>query len=79
MKTTLNIDDDVLLSAKRQAAATDRTLTSMVETALRQLLAVEQRATKPYRFRGKPVKGKLLPGVDLNDRDGLYDLMERRD
>ena len=79
VKTTLNLDDDLLKDAKKRAAATDRTLTSFVETAMRQLLAMEQEVHTPYRFKGKPVKGKILPGVDINDRDALYDLMGDRD
>ena len=30
-----------------------------------------------YEFRLKTVSGRLLPGVDLTDRDKLFDLMER--
>ena len=78
MKTTLNLDGDLLLDVKKRAAATDRTLTSMVETALRQLMASEQEIHKQYRFKAKPVKGKLLPGADVDDRDALYDLMDGR-
>lgn len=30
-----------------------------------------------YTFRLKTVEGRLLPGVDLTDRDKLFTLMER--
>ena len=35
MKTTLNIDDTVMAELKREAARQDRTMSEMVETALR--------------------------------------------
>ncbi len=30
-----------------------------------------------YTFRLRTVDGRLLPGVDLTDRDKLFELMER--
>ena len=38
MKTTLNIDDTVMARLRREAARTGRTMSELVETALRQLL-----------------------------------------
>jgi plasmid stability protein len=78
LKTTLNLDDRLLRSAKTRAAESDRTLTALVEEALRELLRQEASTVRRYRFSAKPVKGGLRPGVDLNDRDALYDLMDGR-
>jgi hypothetical protein len=74
MKTTLNIDDTVMAELKREAARQGRTMSEMVETALRLLL------------RSKPKQGKLPPLptfssemlVDIDDRDALYRAMEGR-
>jgi len=75
MKTTLNIDDTVMAELKREAARQGRTMSEMVETALRLLL----------RSRRKPEALPPLPKfdsggalVDVSDRDALYQAMEGR-
>ena len=40
MKTTLNIDDTVMAELKREAARQGRTMSELVETALRLRLAI---------------------------------------
>jgi hypothetical protein len=75
MKTTLNIDDTIAAELKREAARQGRTMSEMVETALRLLLrAQRKRATVPElpTFRS----GGAL--VDVADRDALYQAMEGR-
>ena len=75
MKTTLNIDDTVMAELKREAARQNRTMSELVETALRLLLAAQ-------RKRGKiPTLPKFRSGgilVDVADRDALYHAMEGR-
>lgn len=75
MKTTLNIADPVMAQLKREAARQRRTMSELVETALRLL------------FRSKKNRPKLPPLptfhgggelVDIADRDALYDTMEGR-
>jgi Arc/MetJ family transcription regulator len=75
MKTTLNIDDAVITELKREAARQGRTMSEMVETALRLLLrSPRKRGTLPVlpSFRS----GGAL--VDVGDRDALYQAMEGR-
>jgi hypothetical protein len=75
MKTTLNIDDTVMADLKREAARQGRTMSEMVETALRLLLQSQRKRTKirPLpKFHGG---GEL---IDVADRDALYDAMEGR-
>jgi hypothetical protein len=75
MKTTLNIDDTVMAALKQEAARQGRTMSELVETALRLLLrAQRKRQTLPPlpTFDGG---GEL---VDIADRDALYDAMEGR-
>ena len=43
MKTTLNIDDTVMAELKREAARQGRTMSEMVETALRVLLLPQRK------------------------------------
>src|SRR5205823_14426887 len=75
MKTTLNIDDTVMAELKREAARQGRTMSELVETALRLLLASR-------RKRGRiPALPKFRSGgalVDVADRDALYHAMDSR-
>jgi hypothetical protein len=79
MRTTLNIEDELMKRAKKRAAETGTTLTEVVEEALR--AAVSGQAPRAGRFtlRWKPVAGRTRPGMDLSDRDSLYQEMERRE
>lgn len=78
MRTTLNIDDELLKRVKKKAAVTGKTMTQIVEEAL--LKEVAGVAEKPGRFKldWVTVEGPPAPGVDLSDRDSLYDTMEHR-
>ena len=79
MRTTLTLHDDVLRLARRRAARESRTLKDVINEALRLGLALEgEKRGRRYRFRLTTVKGRLMPGVDLHDRDKLFDLMEGR-
>jgi hypothetical protein len=78
MRTTLTLDDDVLKAAKRRAREQDRPLKDVINEALRQGLAIGAARRLPaYTFRLKTVDGRLLPGVDLSDRDKLFEFMDR--
>ncbi len=75
MKTTLNIHDSVMARLKQEAARQGRTMSDLVETALRLLFQVqeEQRELPPLpTFKSD---GHL---VDIADRDALYQVMEGR-
>lgn len=72
MKTTLNIDDTVMTALKREAARQGRTMSELVETALR-LFFREQSKRKPLPPLPTFDSGGML--VDIADRDALYDAM----
>ena len=77
MRTTIRLDDDLLARAKQLAARTGRTLTSVIEDALRAALAPR----RPRRAAGRVAlptwgSGGVLPGVDLDDSASLLDAME---
>jgi hypothetical protein len=78
MRTTIRIDDALLVEAKTRAAATGQTLNQVVEDALREAFA-RRRSTRDRLplpvFRG----GQLAPGVDLDDSAALLDLMDGAD
>lgn len=75
MKTTLNIDQTVMAELKREAARQGRTMSEMVESALRLLLRAQRKRqsipTLPKFHSGGAV-------VDIADRDALYQAMEGR-
>ncbi len=78
MRTTLTIEDDVMRRARKKAAEEGRPLKDVINDALRFGLEAERASRKSYRFKLRTVEGKTLPGVDLTDRDKLFDLMEGR-
>ncbi len=80
MRTTICLDDQLLAEAKRLAARTGRSLTAVIEDALRETLARQERAAERLPVRLTTVSGKgLQPGVDLDDSASLLDLMGRFD
>ncbi len=78
MRTTLNLDDDLIRAAKKRAAETGQTLSATLEAALREILEKDKKPKPPYRFRWKTVKGVVQPRVDLSDRNAFIDRMEGR-
>ena len=76
MRTTLDLDDRLLGAAKRRAAETGSTLTAFVEEALAAALTRRPRAEAPFTLKWKTHSGRLLPGVDLADRDSLFEVMD---
>jgi len=80
MRTTIRLDDDLLLQVKQIAARSDKTLTSVIEDALREMLARQQQGEKREPVRLTTVSGGgLQPGVDLDDSAALLSLMEASD
>ena len=75
MKTTLNIDEGLMERLKTEAARQGRTMSNLVETALRGF------------FRGQKTRHDLSPLptfrsggtlVEVADREALYQVMEGR-
>ena len=80
MRTTIRLDDRLLSEAKQLAAKTKRSLTAVIEDAMRLSLGIQQESPKRRRVRLKTFKGKgLMPGVDLDDTAALLDMMEAAD
>ena len=77
MKTTLNLNDQVLRLAKRRAARDGTTLTKFVEDALRARLVPARGGRRAFRLRLEIVTGYEPPNIDVSDRDALYDLLDR--
>lgn len=75
MKTTLVIDDAVMARLKRESLRSGRTMSELVETALRRFLQ-----TKPDAVTLSPLPSFDSGGalVDIADREALYRAMEGR-
>lgn len=79
MRTTLRINDKLMADAKRRALETGRTLTAVVEDALRQALYRSPRAARGRVQLPTFGRGGARPGTDLNDSAALEDVMAGRE
>lgn len=75
-RTTLTIEDRLLRELKKKAAEEGRTLQAVANDLLRRALASHPRESYHLSLRGW--KAAELPGVNLTDRDALFDLMDGR-
>lgn len=75
MKTTLNLDDALAARLKREAAARGRTMSELVEIALRLLFGAPKRPASLPELPSFDAGGAL---VDVADRSALYEAMEGR-
>lgn len=78
MRTTVRLDPHLMRAAKKLAADTHRTLTALIEDALREIIARSSAAPSapielPISRRG----GGPMPGVDLIKTSELLDRLER--
>jgi hypothetical protein len=77
MRTTIDISDELLRKAKTRAADEKVPLRAVVEAALRRYLS-EKVLRGRYKLRWTAERGAIQPGVSLDDRDTLFDLMDGR-
>ena len=78
MRTTVRLDDRLLADAKRYAAHSGRTLTSLIDEGLRDVLA-RQAVPSPATPVKLPTGGRggLQPGVTLDGNAALVEVMDR--
>lgn len=75
-RTTLVIDDNLFRAVKKKAAEEGRTFQEVANDLIRQALAMRKRS--PFELKLTGWKANELPGVDILDRDKLFDLMNGR-
>ncbi|HEX9754579.1 MAG TPA: CopG family transcriptional regulator [Gemmatimonadales bacterium] len=75
-RTTLKLDESLLRRLKQQAAAEGRSLQDLANQLLRRALATQDHA--PYILSLTGWEATAQPGVDILDRDALFDLMSGR-
>jgi hypothetical protein len=77
MRTTVRLDEHLLRDAKQLAARTGRTLTAVIEDALRETVARSRKRPPRTRVTLPTFRGNgLRPGVDLDDGASLLEVME---
>jgi hypothetical protein len=77
MRTTIRIDDAVYRQAKAQAARTGRTVSDLIEDAVRTSLRSRPKRGQKPRIE-LPVFGGsgVMPGVDISDSRALRDKLD---
>ena len=80
MRTTIRLNEQLLVEAKKRAAEEGTTLTALIEDSLREALA--RRTSPDHRKRYRMLtfgEGGLQPGIDLDDTSSLLDRMDGLD
>ena len=76
MRTTIHIDDHLFTELKGIAADTGKTLTAVIQDALRESLSRRRTTKRPTvdlpLFHGTGV----MPGVDLSDSASLLEIID---
>ena len=78
MKTTLDIDDDVMRELRTAAAREGVTLSALVEAAIRNLLASMARPKPSGKLKPLPSWDMGPELVDVADREALYAAMAKK-
>ena len=76
MRTTIHLPDDLLVRAKKAAADSNRTLTAVIEEALRASLSKRRGARRERIDLPTFGVGGTQAGVDLDDSAALLDHLE---
>lgn len=77
-RTTIVFDEEIMRRLRLLAAERGLGLSRLIGDLLKSALKQEESGQQEYRFDWPTTRGRLLPGVDLGDRDRLYDIMEGR-
>jgi hypothetical protein len=73
MRTTIDLDDDVLRALKRRQRVEHKTLGQLVSELLAQALAATPRPSVNIRWTTED----LRPRVDLDDKDAVWTVLDR--
>ncbi len=77
MKTTLELPDELLIAAKKKAAEQRRPLRALIEEGLRVVLEGPVHQQRKRTVKLVTVKGGLAPGLDLSNRQSMYEWIEK--
>ena len=80
MRTTVRLQDELLREARCIAAEEQKTLTAIIEQALREMVARrKQQRNRPRVFLPTYPGWGLRPGIDLDQTAGVLDLLDEAD
>lgn len=79
MRTTLTLDDDVAALLKEQCRLHNKSFKQMVNEVLRRGMTPVAGMAKVPEFRVVPNHSGLLPGIDPQKLNQLYDQLEVED
>jgi len=80
MRTTIRVDEQLLKDAKLLALRSGKSLTAIIEDALRESLSRQHGSGQREPVHLVTFSGQgLLPGVDLDDSAALVDVMDSPD
>ncbi len=79
MRTTVTIDDDLLRRARAEALSSGRSLGDVVDDGLRVLFGNRDRGARVVVTLPTFGGSGLRPGVDLEDKDALAELLDLSD
>jgi hypothetical protein len=77
VKTTVELPDELLIEAKRRAAAERRPLRALFEEGLRMVLRKPDGKPRKKQVRLVTVKGGLPKDLDLSSRDAMYEWFDK--
>ena len=77
MRTTIRMEPDLLRAAKKLAADTHRTLTAVIEDAVREVVARRDASRPVVALPISTRRGGAMPGVDLIKTSELLDPWEK--
>lgn len=75
MKTTMNLDDDLLAAVRARAAEQNTTMREVVHEALRRLLVTSDRS--PFSLTLPSTQGRRPPTIDVDSNAALDDYLDR--
>lgn len=80
MKTTVDLPDELLIAAKKRAVDERLTLRELMIRALRRELEARRHSPRRRRrIRWVVAPGGLPPGLDVADREKIYEWLVRQD
>lgn len=78
MRTTVRLDEGLLMKAKQEARKRGETLTSLMERGLRLAISGSHRKAKSARVRlpTSRATGGVRPGISLDDTSAVLDRLD---
>ena len=76
IRTTIALDDALFRTLKKQSATVQKSLKDYINELLSWALQNSKKSSS-YKFQWKPIKGTKPPAVSIDDRDRLYDFLDK--